>query len=665
MNAGCENRKQLQKECNYSPKVTRSPLTRQHLTFVEDRLHAFERALGNLFPGSDLDGLVNSLLQDQETRPKAEPSPSDTSSRQSPFVKSEAERDEPAPETLPQQADGFDWAEKEIALGDLTDGMAALSIKPEGAGYFGWRPQVFYTSIFADSVLLTKGASSSVVPLRALRDHGFDLNIPRSSKSISAHRVPRKAQLLSSAPSGLIEQAFMDAYFLNYHTSYPFVHEATFRAQFYEQIPRPHGPAWHILLNTILALGAWSIGDDTSDLDITFYQEARSQLQQMSVFEAGNLTLVQALLLLSNYAQKRDKPNTGWNFLGLAVRMAMSLGLHKEFREWKISLLQREIRRRLWWGVYIFDSGAAKTFGRPILLPEEHIMDAKQVLNIPDEALTPATTSIPLESDGPTIYSGMIAQAQFHLLTNSVYQRLISSPSVTPEETLALQKPMDDWYNNLPPYLQRACSNPEPDWLALSRNRLMWRQWNLRTLLFRPIVLRWASKRWTPNVPTEPEDPAERECRIYCLQHARSTILSISDYMENNMCTRLGVWYILYFLFQAGVIPIIFLMTDPTNADAPSWLQDIDTTRRLLSHPTLSTNRLAGRCLDVINRLCSPIVTTTTGAEQYAQQQLMMHSPGHLFNDNPFSNLFPPDFQGGAVDFSEWVNFPSQGGDFT
>lgn len=224
-----------------------------------------------------------------------------------------------------------------------------------------------------------------MVPLRALREHGFDLNIPRSPKSMSAHRVPRKAQLLSSAPSGLIEQAFMDAYFMNYHTSYPFVHEATFRAQFYEQIPRPHGPAWHILLNTILALGAWCIGDDTSDLDITFYQEARSQLQQMSVFEAGNLTLVQALLLLSNYAQKRDKPNTGWNFLGLAVRMAMSLGLHKEFREWKISLLQREIRRRLWWGVYLFDSGAAKTFGRPILLPEEHIMDAKRVLNIHDE----------------------------------------------------------------------------------------------------------------------------------------------------------------------------------------------------------------------------------------------------------------------------------------
>lgn len=208
---------------------------------------------------------------------------------------------------------------------------------------------------------------------------------------MAAPNVPLKAQLLNSAPSGLVEQAFMDAYFLNYHTSYPFVHQGTFKAQFYEQIPRPHGQAWHVLLNTILALGAWSIGDDNSDLDIVFYQEARSHLQQLSVFETGNLTLVQALLLLSNYAQKRDKPNTGWNFLGLAVRMAMSLGLHKEFPEWKISLLQREIRRRLWWGVYIFDSGAAKTFGRPILLPEDSIMDAKQVLNIHEEVSSRST----------------------------------------------------------------------------------------------------------------------------------------------------------------------------------------------------------------------------------------------------------------------------------
>lgn len=71
--------------------------------------------------------------------------------------------------------------------------------------------------------------------------------------------------------------------------------------------------------------------------------------------------------------------------------MALSLGLHKEFPQWKISLLAREMRRRVWWGVYIFDSGASITFGRPVLLPENSVMDANQVLNIYEEVAFPAS----------------------------------------------------------------------------------------------------------------------------------------------------------------------------------------------------------------------------------------------------------------------------------
>jgi transcriptional regulatory protein GAL4 len=65
--------------------------------------------------------------------------------------------------------------------------------------------------------------------------------------------------------------------------------------------------------------------------------------------------------------------------------MALSLGLHRELPAWNISLLQREMRRRAWWGLYMFDSGAATTFGRPILLPSRDAMDVKYVLNTNDE----------------------------------------------------------------------------------------------------------------------------------------------------------------------------------------------------------------------------------------------------------------------------------------
>lgn len=162
------------------------------------------------------------------------------------------------------------------------------------------------------------------------------------------------------------------------------------------------------------------------------------------------------------------------------------------------------------------------------------------------KSLTPATTTLPAEVDGPTLYTGLIAQSKFHLKTNQVYQRLISSPTLTAEETLQLQKPMDDWYNELPIYLKQG-SPAEPDWLALVRNRLMWRDWNLRIVLCRPILLRWASERWSSDAPPEgEEDPAERECRIVCLQNARSSIASISEFMETHICTRLGAWYMLY-----------------------------------------------------------------------------------------------------------------------
>lgn len=500
------------------------------------------------------------------------------------------------------------------------------------------------------------------MPLRALYKHGFDLNFPDQTRHLGPEGVPLKSQLLNSAPSGLVEQTFMDAFFLNYHTSYPFIHEGTFRAQFYKQAPHHNNQVWQILLNTVLALGAWSIGDDSSDIDITFYQEARGHLQRVSVFETGNLTLVQALLLLSNYAQKRNKPNTGWNFLGLAVRMAMSLGLHKEFPGWKISLLQREIRRRLWWGVYIFDSGAAKTFGRPILLPEDSVMDSKQVLNIHDDALTATTTTLPPEVNGPTIYSGMIAQAKFHLLTNSVYQRLISTPSLTPEETLSLQKPMEEWYNNLPDYFKTPPPTSESDPFALVRNRLMWRDWNLRILLYRPILLRWASRRWTPTTGSSPdhEDPLEADCRRLCLRNARLTLSSITDFVNNHICTRIGAWYMLYFLFQAGLIPIILLMTDPTSPEAPGWLQDVETTKNLLMHPSLISNRFATRCLEVVNRLCSPAYTSSVADGVVGQPPMLMQFSDQLLNNPSFASMFPDvdqELNLGGMDFSEWVNF--------
>lgn len=147
-------------------------------------------------------------------------------------------------------------------------------------------------------------------------------------------------------------------------------------------------------------------------------------------------------------------------------------------------------------------------------------------------------------------------------------------------------------------------------------------------------------------------------------------------------------------------------MTDPTSTHAPGWLQDIETTKTLLSHPSLSNNRLATRCLAVVNKLCSPVYyypTTNTGANTATatikhegqegggglgdpatvagagagagagaaggagggggasgEPPILMHFPDQLFSDPSFGGMFPDvdqELNLGGMDFSEWLNF--------
>ena len=69
-------------------------------------------------------------------------------------------------------------------------------------------------------------------------------------------------------------------------------------------------------------------------------------------------------------------------YLGIAAQKAVALGLHREQSRPASSLPEQETRRRVWWSLYVFDSCAAKSFGRPLMLPDESFINAKPPLNI-------------------------------------------------------------------------------------------------------------------------------------------------------------------------------------------------------------------------------------------------------------------------------------------
>lgn len=135
-----------------------------------------------------------------------------------------------------------------------------------------------------------------------------------------------------------------------------------------EVIPRPSYQAWQVLLYVIAALGAFSSAAEPTVVDLILFKEAEKHFC-LDLLETGSILLVQATALMANYLQKRNKPNSGYNYLGLARRMAMGIGLHKEWNHSNARFLNLEEKRRTWWCLFVFDSGATITFSRPMDFP--------------------------------------------------------------------------------------------------------------------------------------------------------------------------------------------------------------------------------------------------------------------------------------------------------
>jgi transcriptional regulatory protein GAL4 len=596
-----------------------------HLTKVEDRLRRLEQVTAELLPNVDIEALISksgySGRVNHDRRPKVsfaaastayppvtkddseeeEDDSTDSEENQENAYHSSSETSSVRPrqptDQVPEEADGFDWTEDELIGNDLSDGMAALSLITQGTGYFG--------------------VASSSGLLRALRVSPWDL-VDSSLDTLAASEAnPDKDSPSSQSslnplfdivpvdnglPARYVSSSLVDAYFQYYHVSYPFLHEETFRAQFNEMAPRPRPEVWDLLLSAVLALGAWCLGGESSTVDLLFYQNAKQTITS-TIMETGSLQLVQALTLLSNYAQKRNKPNTGWNFLGLAVKMAIGLGLFKEFPGWKSSPLKQEMRRRAWWGLYMFDSGAAQTFGRPVNSLDIAMVDTKRVLNIEDEDLSTDSTELPKPRLTPTLYSGMIAQTELCTKTNAMYNKLITRPSPSAREVLEMDKQIAEFQENLPSYFKEEIPIDfhYDNFLVLTRFRLIWRYKNLRIMMFRPFILqRVLSEGDTPLRLLN--GPNEKQCRRECLRNAHETILSVSDFVSNYSLSNLGVWYAVFFLFQACLIPLVCACSEPDSEHAGDWKMDIEATKAVLTGLS-SENRLAARFLNVINRL--------------------------------------------------------------
>lgn len=74
-----------------------------------------------------------------------------------------------------------------------------------------------------------------------------------------------------------------------------------------------------------------------------------------TIINRGLSLEVQYLLLMGQYLQGTQKSVEAWAVHGLAVKAAFQLGLHSSEASQAFPPLEREIRKRVWFGCVVLD----------------------------------------------------------------------------------------------------------------------------------------------------------------------------------------------------------------------------------------------------------------------------------------------------------------------
>lgn len=130
---------------------------------------------------------------------------------------------------------------------------------------------------------------------------------------------------------------------------------------------------------------------------------------------------------------------------------------------------------------------------------------------------------------------------------------------------------------------------------------LEWRYRNLKIIMFRTFLLKRVI--FAPNT-YEKDDEHEMQATELCLKECSDTIASMTKFWsESKKNSRMKVWYTLYFLIPAMLMPLVCLRNNPISTYAERWRFDILSTQNIIQK-LVGLCPAASKILDLINTLC-------------------------------------------------------------
>ncbi|KAF1842958.1 uncharacterized protein K460DRAFT_356749 [Cucurbitaria berberidis CBS 394.84] len=432
------------------------------------------------------------------------------------------------------------------------------------------------------------GHSSGLSFMRGLRQFGDMFQVPPDQSPSLKHRTmskdtPSPNSMQSPAgsysalppgtelPSKKEAWALCDRAILNASALLRVVHLPTFYKQLnrmYEVPPENYGTSENSflpLLYAVLALGKL-FGEGDHELDIASHDRLteegfkyfKASRQLLDIADCRDLTSLQAIIFMIQFLQSSAKLSTCYAYIGVALRSALRMGLHRSFHM-NFTPIETETRKRIFWVLRRMDTYVGAMLGLPHFLEEEDI-DQQYPVEVDDEYIT-ETEILPMAEGSISVMAAFNAHTRIVQVLSKICKYVYPIKGTQSDGTNSvtytvsyskireLEQDLAQWLDELPMALKPG--GEAPPIIIRVQQLLRMAFGHAQLLLYRPF-LHYVSQSYKDKTVDQ---------RAFACASARGLLAGAS-------------WFSMYTTFFAIVSVLYFVLENPTSPTSFELLRD-------------------------------------------------------------------------------------------
>ncbi|KAF2738758.1 transcriptional activator Mut3p [Polyplosphaeria fusca] len=374
----------------------------------------------------------------------------------------------------------------------------------------------------------------------------------------------------------------------------------------YELSPENYGHAENTflpLLYSVLALGTLFSKKD-SELDEVGYETTidegfkyfKASRQLLDIADCRDLTSLQAIIFMIQFLQSSAKLSTCYAYVGVALRAALRMGLHRSFNI-NFSPIEAETRKRVFWVIRKLDTYVGAMLGLPAFLSDDDV-DQDWPTEVDDEYIT-ETEIRPMPEGKTSLIAGANAHTQIVQILAKICKHVYPlkgtksegknsvTYSVSYSKIREIEQDMQNWLDRLPMALKPG--GEAPPTLVRVQQLLRMAYAHAQLLLYRPFLhyVSQASRSKT-------DDQRAFACASACISVSRN-IIHITSEMKKNGLLIGAYWFSMYTTFFAIISILYFVLENPDTPTSYELFRDALEGKNVLAH--YSKRRMAAdRC---------------------------------------------------------------------